>query len=167
MPDASDIDIAVDVPDGLPPITGDEGALRRALQNLIANAVKYGSDGRWIGLSARRSLARGADEVHIAVSDRGRGIDADDLAHIFEPFYRGRYAIERQIHGNGLGLSLVRRIAEAHDGRVTVTSTPGEGTTFTMQLPAPLQLTKSRRSWSRSNPGGDPIASAESHPATD
>ena len=79
----------------------------------------------------------GGDEVQIAVSDRGRGIEAEDLAHIFEPFYRGRYAIERQIHGNGLGLSLVKRIAEAHGGRVTVTSTPGEGTTFTMHLPAP------------------------------
>jgi signal transduction histidine kinase len=69
------------------------------------------------------------------VSDRGRGIDADELAHIFEPFYRGRCATERQIHGNGLGLSLVRRIAEAHGGRVTAASTPGQGTTFTLHLP--------------------------------
>jgi len=53
------------------------------------------------------------DEVQISVSDRGRGIDAEDLAHIFEPFYRGRYALDRQIHGNGLGLSLVQRIARA------------------------------------------------------
>jgi signal transduction histidine kinase len=76
------------------------------------------------------------DEVQISVSDRGRGIDAEDLAHIFEPFYRGRYALDRQIHGNGLGLSLVQRIAEAHGGRVTVKSARGEGTTFTIHLPA-------------------------------
>ena len=70
------------------------------------------------------------------MSDRGRGIDADDLPHIFEPFYRGRYAQDRQIQGNGLGLSLVRRIAEAHGGRVTVKTAAGAGSTFTIHLPA-------------------------------
>lgn len=157
MPDASHIEIAADVPEDLPPIAGDEGALRRALQNLIANAVKYGGDGRWIGVAARRTLARAGDEVQITVSDRGRGIDPDDLAHIFEPFYRGRYAIERQIHGNGLGLSLVRRIAEAHGGRVMATSTPGEGTTFTIALPAPIRRERSRRPWIRPDSAADSI----------
>jgi signal transduction histidine kinase len=135
--EAEHIDISVDLPDELPLIAADEGAVRRALQNLVTNAVKYGADGRWIGLAARRAGARGTsqDEVQISVSDRGRGIDAGDLAHIFEPFYRGRYAIDRQIHGNGLGLSLVQRIAEAHGGRVTVKSAPSEGATFTMHLP--------------------------------
>ncbi len=168
MPDASEINITAEAPDDLPTIVGDEGALRRALQNLVANAVKYGSDGRWIGVAARRVLARGNDEIHITVSDRGRGIEPDDLAHIFEPFYRGRYAIERQIHGNGLGLSLVRRIAEAHGGRVTVTSTPGEGTVFTIALPAPILHARSRRGWSRPEPDGEAVPpSADSHPATE
>lgn len=81
------------------------------------------------------SRARGSREVRIAVSDRGRGIPGEDLAHIFEPFYRGRHPIERQIQGNGLGLSLVQRIAEAHGGRVSVKSSAG-GTTFTLHLPA-------------------------------
>jgi signal transduction histidine kinase len=58
------------------------------------------------------------------------------LPHLFEPFYRGRQAAERQIHGNGLGLSLVKRIAESHGGRVSVKSTPGEGATFVLHLPA-------------------------------
>jgi signal transduction histidine kinase len=165
--DAEHIEATVDVPADLPPIEGDEDALRRALQNLIGNAVKYGSDGQWIGVTLRRTLARGGDELQIAVSDRGRGIDADDLAHIFEPFYRGRYAIEHQIHGNGLGLSLVRRIAEAHGGRVTVTSTPGTGTTFTITLPAPIRLARSRRKWSQSDPNADAHpTTAESRPAT-
>ena len=74
--------------------------------------------------------------MQVTVSDRGRGIDAADLAHIFEPFYRGAPARDRQIHGNGLGLSLVKRIAEAHGGRVTVKSTPGQGASFTIALPA-------------------------------
>jgi signal transduction histidine kinase len=120
----------------VPPVAADEEALRRALSNLVTNAVKYGADGCWIGVSVERAAARGGAEVQITVSDRGRGIEAVDLPHIFEPFYRGRYALERQIHGNGLGLSLVKRIAEAHGGRVSVRSTPGEGATFTLHLPA-------------------------------
>jgi signal transduction histidine kinase len=161
MADAANIEFAIEAPDDLPPVAGDEGALRRALQNLIGNAVKYGGDGGWIGVTARRALARGGDEMHISVSDRGRGIDADDLAHIFEPFYRGRYAIERQIHGNGLGLSLVKRIAEAHGGHVTVTSEAGTGTTFTITLPAPLRTERQKRGWTRSD-SPDPV-----HPAAE
>jgi signal transduction histidine kinase len=159
MPDAANVEFAVEIPDDLPRVAGDEGALRRALQNLIGNAVKYGSDGRWIGVTVRRTLARGGDEVQISVSDRGRGIDADDLAHIFEPFYRGRYAIERQIHGNGLGLSLVKRIAEAHGGRVIVTSEAGAGTTFTITLPAPLRIERTKLSWARPE-SPDPVQPA-------
>ena len=132
---AERMDVEIDVAPGLPAVLADEGALRRALHNLITNALKYAADGRWLSVSARRGAGRGAGEVLLSVSDRGRGIAAEDLAHIFEPFYRGRYAIERQIHGNGLGLSLVKRIADAHGGRVAVRST-AEGTTFTLHVPA-------------------------------
>ena len=120
----------------LPAVLADEDAVRRALTNLITNALKYGADGRWIGISARRVTVKGQQEVELAVSDRGRGIEPQDLAHIFEPFFRGRPALERQIHGNGLGLSLVKRIAESHGGRIAVKSVPGEGATFTLNLPA-------------------------------
>jgi signal transduction histidine kinase len=130
------IELAVDVGPDLPLVVADADAIRRAIHNLVANAVKYGADGRWIGLRAEHARVRGRDDVQIAVSDRGRGIDAEELPHLFEPFYRGRYAVDRQIHGNGLGLSLVKRIAEAHGGRVTVKSAPGEGATFTLHLPA-------------------------------
>ncbi len=129
------VEISTDVAADLPLIEADEDAVRRALDNLIANALKYGADGRWIGVTARRAAAGRGAEVQIAVSDRGRGIPAEDLGHIFEPFYRGRHAHDRQIQGNGLGLSLVRRIAEAHGGRVTVKSGEGHGTTFTLHLP--------------------------------
>jgi len=132
---AHGVEMSVDVASDLPLIEADEDAVRRALDNLIANALKYGADGRWIGVTARRGVARGGPEVQIAVSDRGRGIPAEDLGHIFEPFYRGRHALDRQIQGNGLGLSLVRRIAEAHGGRVTVRSDEGQGTTFTLHMP--------------------------------
>jgi signal transduction histidine kinase len=133
--DGQGVELAVSVAPDLPLVEADEDAVRRALGNLVANALKYAADGRWIGVTVARAGGPRAPEVRIAVSDRGRGIDADELAHIFEPFYRGRYATERQIHGNGLGLSLVRRIAEAHGGRVTAASTPGQGTTFTLHLP--------------------------------
>src|SRR4029078_4283853 len=109
------------------------------LQNLVANALKYGADGRWIGIGVRPGKGRSAqNEVQLSVRDRGRGIDPDDLPHIFEAFYRGRYAVDRQIHGNGLGLSLVKRIAEAHGGRVTAQAAPREGATFTLHLPAAI-----------------------------
>ena len=74
-------------------------------------------------------------EIRIAVEDHGAGIAQADLPHLFEPFYRGADASAAQIQGNGLGLSIVKRIIEAHGGRVTVETTVGTGTTFTLHLP--------------------------------
>ena len=120
----------------LPQILGDAAALRSAVQNLIANAVKYGGRDRWVGIRAEHVHDRRHSEVRITVSDHGAGIPAAELPHIFDPFYRGADAVERQIHGNGLGLSLVKRIVVAHGGRVTVTSRAGAGSSFTISLPA-------------------------------
>ena len=93
----------------------------------------------------------GIKERHICQGDEGTGslaleasreaversgIPASELPHIFEPFYRGADAQARQVHGNGLGLSLVKRIVASHGGRVTVSSRPGAGTAFTIALPA-------------------------------
>jgi signal transduction histidine kinase len=124
-----------DLPAGLPAVLAEPAALRSALQNLVGNAVKYGGSSPWIRVSAREARTRRGREVQIAVDDRGLGIPPSDLPHVFEPFYRGTRAQEQQIRGNGLGLSIVRSIVEAHGGRVTVTSTPGKGSTFTMHLP--------------------------------
>lgn len=149
--EARGVSVETDVPDHLPPVHGDATALRSALQNLVSNAVKYGGDARWVRIEAapvpghrghRRSAlstvtpgATDAGHVAIRVTDRGIGIGADDRKHIFEPFYRGREAVSRQIQGSGLGLNLVSRIAEAHGGRVEVSSEPGRGSTFTLVLP--------------------------------
>jgi len=125
------IEIAIDVPDDLPPVLGDEAALGRVFQNLLGNAIKYGASGRWIGLNARRH----GHEVVVTVADRGIGIDPADHARIFEPFYRAAAVVDAQIQGAGLGLSLVERIVHAHGGEVSVRSATGEGATFTVRLP--------------------------------
>jgi signal transduction histidine kinase len=122
----------------LPLIGGDRAALRSALRNLISNAVKYGGHARWLRVSvtAPGSRVSAPGTVVFTVEDRGIGIDAEDRKHVFEPFYRGREAVSQQIQGSGLGLNLVLRIAEAHGGKVQVTSEPGKGSTFTLMLPA-------------------------------
>jgi signal transduction histidine kinase len=121
---------------GLPCIMGDAASLAHCVQNLITNAVKYGGDTPWIGVYA--DAVGDGSRVRIRVEDHGPGIDTGDLRHIFEPFYRGRKAVDDQIHGTGLGLSLVKRIVEAHNGKVSVESTLGQGSRFTLELPAAL-----------------------------
>jgi signal transduction histidine kinase len=117
----------------VPRIVGDPQALQSALRNLIANALKYGGTPPRV----RVSIDRASDgQVVISVRDWGSGIAPSDLPHIFEPFYRGADAVARQIRGNGLGLSIVKRITEAHGGRVTVASEPGAGTTIALHLRA-------------------------------
>jgi signal transduction histidine kinase len=118
------------------PVLGDPTALRHALQNLVSNAAKYGSEGGWIGVTATSAAEGEGGIVEIRVADRGPGIPQDELAHIFDTFYRGKRAVEDQIHGTGLGLSLVKRIIEAHAGTVTVQSEPGKGTEFVVRIPA-------------------------------
>jgi signal transduction histidine kinase len=120
----------------LPLVIGDSAALRSAIQNLIANAVKYGGADHWVGIRAEQGRERRQSIVRITVSDHGPGIPASELPHIFEPFYRGADAVARQVEGSGLGLSLVERIVNAHGGRVSVSSRPGAGSTFAITLPA-------------------------------
>ena len=119
-----------------PTVVGDAAALRSAIQNLIANAVKYGGNDRWVGIRVEHGRQRRRPEVWITISDHGSGIPASELPHIFDPFYRGADAVARQVHGNGLGLSLVRQIVAAHGGRVTVTTRAGAGSSFTIALPS-------------------------------
>lgn len=122
--------VEIAVAPGLPLVNLDESAYRRALTNLVTNALKYGGDGKWLAVTVFLAADR---KIAVSVADKGRGIDAKDLPHIFDAFYRGTYAKDRQIHGNGLGLSLVQRIADAHGGSVSV-HTSSAGSTFTMKF---------------------------------
>jgi signal transduction histidine kinase len=118
----------------LPAVLVDPSAVSRSLQNLIVNALKYGGAPPAVVIDARR--AEGARrEVSVTISDNGSGIAARDLPHIFEPFYRGGDATARQIHGSGLGLSLVKRIMDEMGGRITVRTEAGKGSAFTLHLP--------------------------------
>jgi signal transduction histidine kinase len=132
---AENVNLHRDIAADLPPVVGDAAALQSAVQNLIANAVKYGGADHWVGIRAEHVRERRRSEVRITVSDHGRGIPPSELPQIFEPFYRGSDALARQVHGNGLGLSLVKRIVISHGGRVNVATRTG-GSSFTISLPA-------------------------------
>jgi len=119
------------IADDLPPINGDREALSRAIQNLIANSIKYSNGEKWIRVSARNGDGR----VKIVVEDHGLGISKRDLGHIFEPFYRAKDVVDAQIHGNGLGLSLVKQIVYAHGGNILAESEVGKSSKFVIELP--------------------------------
>jgi signal transduction histidine kinase len=134
--DARDRGVTVTVRphDALPPLTGDADALRSALQNIVGNAIKYSPGGGTVDVTADTIYEGGV--VRIRVADRGLGIDASDLPHIFKPFYRGRRAVDAQVRGTGVGLSVVLHVVQSHGGDVHVESRAGEGTTVTVLLPA-------------------------------
>jgi signal transduction histidine kinase len=124
-----------DVDDNLPPVMADSMAMRGVIENLIQNALKYGMEGGdWLRVAAKFDAHR--NELVISVADHGPGIPPEEQGKIFDPFYRGRRAVEEQIHGTGLGLNLVRTIVEAHSGTIQVESKIGAGTEFQIRLPA-------------------------------
>jgi signal transduction histidine kinase len=121
----------------LPVTLADGRALRHALQNLVDNALKYGTKGaNWIGVYAEAIIDEQGAATQIRVADHGPGIPRDEQGRIFDPFFRGRRAVEEQVHGTGLGLNLVKSIVEAHGGSIRVASEPAKGTEFTIRLPA-------------------------------
>jgi signal transduction histidine kinase len=131
----SQVSVEQDIQSSLPPAMGDPLALSQCLQNLITNGLKYGGEPRWIGIRASLVKDGSRSEIQVSVCDRGMGIAASDLRHIFKPFYRSPLVAAAQIPGTGLGLSVARSLAEAMKGQLTVTSRPGRGSIFTVHLP--------------------------------
>ena len=129
----SGVAIHADVPDDLS-VDADANRLRQVLANIVDNAVKYTPSGGRIDISA----ARDGHETVLRVRDTGAGIPPEDLPRVWERLYRGDKS--RSTRGLGLGLSLVKAIVEAHNGRVSITSIVGEGTTVEVRLPNLSQL---------------------------
>lgn len=117
-------------PGDLPPINGDGLSLTEVFINIISNSLKYSPDFSTVTITA----AEEEKQVKVSVRDEGIGISSEDLPHIFDGFYRGKSGQEAAA-GHGIGLAVTRQIVEAHDGTVSVESTPGKGTTFTVSLP--------------------------------
>jgi two-component system, OmpR family, sensor kinase len=112
-------------------VHGDSLTLRRALVNLVENAIKYTKAGGKVELS----LERDGEHAVVAVSDTGVGMNPADADRIFEPFVRLDAARTGETGGAGLGLSIVHSIVSAHDGRLSVETAPGVGSTFAIRLP--------------------------------
>jgi two-component system phosphate regulon sensor histidine kinase PhoR len=136
-PRARDRGVVVDVAcDGMLEADVNPALLEQAVINLVDNAVKYSDSGDTIWVSATPdAAATDGPAVRIVVRDEGCGIDAEHLPRLFERFYRVDKARSRKLGGTGLGLSIVKHIVQAHGGSIAVESTPGVGSTFTLELP--------------------------------
>jgi len=120
----------------LPRVVADPAAVGKCIENLISNAMKYSGASKWLAVRACATPANGQQpEVQVTVEDKGIGVSSVDLPHIFEPFYRVKAVRDGQIRGVGLGLYLVKQMMEAMGGRVTVSSQPARGTSFTLHFP--------------------------------
>ena len=119
------------IPDHLEVPRADPAALTAAITNLIQNSVKYSNGKRWLSVT----VLNGEGNVKIEVEDRGIGISKTDQRRIFEPFFRSKEVVDAQIHGNGLGLSLVKEIVEEHRGSISVESEIGQGSKFILSIP--------------------------------
>ena len=125
------VSVANDLPARLPPVNIDYSRVSQVLRNLLENAIAHTGDGGNIMLSASRQ----DDRVEVSVTDTGEGIPAEDLPNIFERFYRVDQSRTRATGGSGLGLTIAKRLVEAHGGQIEAQSEPGKGSRFSFTLP--------------------------------
>ena len=118
----------------LPKIMVERDSFVRAINNLVQNAIKYTPEGGLILIQTRAKTERA--EVAITVSDNGIGIPEDEVSDVFKRFFRASTAKDKRINGTGLGLAIVKTVIDNHQGTIEVTSTPNQGTTFTVRMPA-------------------------------
>jgi len=128
---AKEISLSLDLPDNLPLVNIDWQRVNQVLHNLLENAVAYTRKGGTINVAAVTQEGW----VEVSVSDTGEGIPAEDLPHIFERFYRVDKSRARATGGSGLGLTIAKRLVEAHGGKITVQSELGKGSRFSFTLP--------------------------------
>jgi histidine kinase len=132
--EAKRVALTAAIPAGLPPVLADRDRIQQVLLNLVANALQYTPPGGAVCVEASGN----GGGVQIAVIDNGIGIAPEHLPHIFTRFYRVDKSRSRAAGGAGIGLTIARRMAEAHDGSITVESAPGRGSRFLVTLPAAL-----------------------------
>jgi len=120
----------------LPDVLANRHLAAQCLINIVQNALKYARGGKYLAFEAVIGEADGVAGVQIDIVDHGRGIPQEELAHVFEPFYRGREARLSQTSGLGVGLSIVKRIVVGHHGQIRVVSKPNAETRFSIWLPA-------------------------------
>jgi PAS domain S-box-containing protein len=125
-----------DIPNGFPPASADPTLLRRILDELLDNAVKYSPRGGEVSVALSSGNSSERPMLRVAVSDQGIGIEADDLTGIFQDFRQVDASTTRAFGGLGLGLAFVKRVVEAHGGTITAESEPGRGSTFSFTVPA-------------------------------
>lgn len=128
---AKEITLSLDLPDRLPPVNVDWQRISQVLHNLLENAVAHTGRGGRITIAA----ARKGDWVEVCVEDTGEGIPAEDLPNVFERFYRVDKSRARATGGSGLGLTIAKRLVEAHGGRIDAQSILGKGSRFSFSLP--------------------------------
>ena len=127
-----DIVIKFDIPDSLNSIEADSHRLNQVFDNILNNATKYAPESQiWVRIKQEH------DHTVISIQDFGPGIAEKDLPFIFDRFFRSP-DLSPNVHGSGLGLYICQQIIQAHNGVITAASTFGEGTTFTITLPAPI-----------------------------
>ncbi len=132
-------------------VWGSRGALVGALGNLVENAVNYSPPRTRVGVAARRVAEPDGTYIDITVTDQGIGLSEKDRERIFERFYRVDPARSRATGGTGLGLAIVKHVAASHGGEVTVWSSEGQGSTFTLRLPE-AGATRDRRTRPKTRP---------------
>ena len=117
-------------------VRGDEELLRRAIENVVRNAVRHTAEGTAVDIALARRASRDGDEAVVSVRDRGPGVPDADLGAIFEPFYRVETARDRQSGGMGLGLAIADRAVRLHDGRIRASNAEGGGLEVRITIPA-------------------------------
>jgi two-component system phosphate regulon sensor histidine kinase PhoR len=125
-----EIDLKVDVPKGIPEVLGDEKLIERAIGNIVQNAIYYTPRGGRVEFSLRLNLKF----VEVVVKDTGIGIPEESLPHVFERFYRVDKDRSKRTGGSGLGLAITKRIVEAHQSELELTSVVGQGTKLLFHL---------------------------------
>jgi two-component system phosphate regulon sensor histidine kinase PhoR len=128
--DGKGLTISLDTPTEPLLITADKDKIKQVIINLLSNAMKYNYPGGYIKITSNVTSV----DISFSIQDNGQGIPPEYLPRLFERFYRVP-TTERQIQGSGLGLSISKHIVEAHNGKIVVSSTLGQGSTFTVHLP--------------------------------